>query len=724
MAKLLMISGDRSLAEGKRGAFYNNLMEYARYWERIDIITPRTHQETFELFGNVHIYSSDKPLLFHPWFIKKTGEKIFDKQKFDIIAVHEYAPFYNGLGAWLLWWKIKVPYVLEFHHLIGVPRAANFKEYIYRLLNFIFIRLDVKNAFAVRATSDFMREELQKINVAPEKIKVIPSFYIDMELFKPVPEAKIYDIVTSGRLAENKGIDLLLKAVALIKKKKPDVKLAIIGDGPLKKRLSELAKKLGLEKNIHFTGWLPNMEDLPKFYNQSRVFALTSYNEGGPRVTLEALACGLPVVSTPVGLMTELLKDGENGLLIDWNAKDIAEKIEKIIFNPEIEKKFSNGGRERILKYSKPVTAKNYAMSYQQLAIEARSNKKDLLIICHKVDENDDLLGFFIGWLKEFSKKFNKVFVITLEKGEYELPSNIEVYSLGKEKNNSRISRAIKFYKLLFKIMPNIDGVFAHMSAAFVIYSWPVAFFYRKKIIWWYLHRAADLKHRLAGKLSFKIVTASAESLNLKNDKIIETGHGIDIEKFAFQRQPEWPGPLKILSVGRISPIKNYETLIRAAAILKEHNEEFEVKIIGRPVMPKDNEYLGRLKKLVDRLELKNELEFIGLVPYRNIAAYYLEADYSINLTPKGGLDKSVLEAMAAGCIVLTSNKVFEKYLKELSGNLIFEHNNSSDLAQKIERLAKLPLDARFQLRDKLVKIAAEHSISEVILNIASVLNK
>ena len=70
---------------------------------------------------------------------------------------------------------------------------------------------------------------------------------------------------------------------------------------------------------------------------------------------------------------------------------------------------------------------------------------KNLLIITQRVDDGDDLLGFFVDWLREFSKKFDKVFVITLTKSHYDLPSNIHVYSLGKERNNSKIARVFNF---------------------------------------------------------------------------------------------------------------------------------------------------------------------------------------------------------------------------------------------------------------------------------------
>ena len=156
MPKLLMISGDRSLAVGKRGAFYNTLEEFHRYWERVDIICPQVKSKKLKvksLFGNVFIHSSPWPLIFQPWWIFKKGRQIFREQNFDLITVHEYPPFYNGIGARILWNKIKVPYVSEIHHVPGYPKAANSKEKIYLALTKMFTKWDTAKAKAIRVVN-------------------------------------------------------------------------------------------------------------------------------------------------------------------------------------------------------------------------------------------------------------------------------------------------------------------------------------------------------------------------------------------------------------------------------------------------------------------------------------------------------------------------------------------------------------------------------------------
>lgn len=93
----------------------------------------------------------------------------------------------------------------------------------------------------------------------------------------------------------------------------------------------------------------------------------------------------------------------------------------------------------------------------------------NLLILTQKVDKNDSNLGFFHRWLEEFSKKCEKVTVICLYKGEYSLPNNVRILSLGKEKGVCRLKYLFNFYKYIFKYRREYDSVFVHMNQIYMI---------------------------------------------------------------------------------------------------------------------------------------------------------------------------------------------------------------------------------------------------------------
>jgi glycosyltransferase involved in cell wall biosynthesis len=346
---------------------------------------------------------------------------------------------------------------------------------------------------------------------------------------------------------------------------------------------------------------------------------------------------------------------------------------------------------------------------------------KNLLIITQRVDDGDDLLGFFVDWIKEFSKHFDTVNVITLAMGHYDLPPNVSIHSLGKERHSSKIMRAIRFYKYLFQLVPGSSGIFAHMSPIFVVASWPVAFIHRKKIILWYLHRSVTLRLKIAEKLCYKIVTAARESLGVAGDKIVELGHGISVNKFRHRRMWEGKCNFKIVSVGRISLIKNFETIINAVALLRDKGHNFEVDIIGKPIMSKDFNYFESLKSLVSKLKLADAVKFIGFVPHGEIDRYYKNADIFVGPLPTGGLDKAVLEAMATGCISLTSNTAFNKYLGPYSEKLIFKYCDSVDLASKLENILNMSSDDRSDISGYLTDMVDEyHNVDSLIIKLSN----
>src|SRR5207248_3183150 len=87
---------------------------------------------------------------------------------------------------------------------------------------------------------------------------------------------------------------------------------------------------LGL-KNVTIIPRLDSAEAVARIYRQARMLVCASTSEGGPRVTVEAMACGTPVISTPVGVMSELIEDGVNGLVFDWDAGELSDKIRLVL---------------------------------------------------------------------------------------------------------------------------------------------------------------------------------------------------------------------------------------------------------------------------------------------------------------------------------------------------------------------------------------------------------
>jgi glycosyltransferase involved in cell wall biosynthesis len=363
---LLMVTGIGSaenLASDKRGAFYYTLEEFHKYWDRIDIVVPRVKNPVKNIFGNVFIHSSPLPLFFHPLFFIYKVLKLNREIKFNLMTVQEFPPFYNGIGAWIISVFAKIPYVLEIHHIPGYPKAGNTKEKIYKQLMGFFIRFDAGRAKAVRVvnqkeTPDF----LVKVGVPKEKIIYIPSAYVDLSVFRPTNLLKEYDVIFIGRLADNKGVNLFVEAI-----KKMRARAIIVGDGPLAENLRCKIKNKNLEKQIIFNGWAKDQKEIAELLNKSKILIMPSYNEGGPRVVVEALACGVPVLATPVGIVLDLLKNGLGGEIIDWRSDDIAQKALGLLNDQGKYQRYSQSGPEIIKQFEKKEAIKNYAEKLQNL---------------------------------------------------------------------------------------------------------------------------------------------------------------------------------------------------------------------------------------------------------------------------------------------------------------------------------------------------------------------
>jgi len=343
-----------------------------------------------------------------------------------------------------------------------------------------------------------------------------------------------------------------------------------------------------------------------------------------------------------------------------------------------------------------------------------------LLMITRKVDKDDAQAGFTYGWVKKFGEKVNELRVICLEKGNINgLPNNVEIFSLGKEKGKNKIKEFINFQRGALKFIKKVDGVFCHMNPEYTILIAPYAKIFRKKIVTWYSHKAINWKVRLINILADKIVTPTEYGFGLNSKKKLVVGHGIDTELFKPTNNKEKSSFFRIISVGRISPIKDYKTLIKVIDIIN-NNINIKVDIIGGLGLNSQQDYFEELKQMIEEKKLESIINFKNLIPNQELPKYYQNSDLSINLCPTGSPDKAALEAMACGLPVLVANETFRKDFGSYANQLIFEHRNAQDLAQKIINLAQSSQleEIGSYLRKQVVKNHNLDNLIEKIINV------
>jgi glycosyltransferase involved in cell wall biosynthesis len=301
------------------------------------------------------------------------------------------------------------------------------------------------------------------------------------------------------------------------------------------------------------------------------------------------------------------------------------------------------------------------------------------------VDSEDQILGFFIDWIKEFAKDCEKVSVVCLKKGKYDLPANVSVYSLGKENGRSRVKYILNFFKLIFSLKDEYDSVFVHMNYVYVLLGGLFWKMLNKKVALWYVHRQKSFGLWLSQPFVNEIFTSSPESFGYKSKKVVYVGHGVDSNKFSCESKELKNDKLKIVHIGRITPIKNLETLILATELLRKKIGSVSVEFVGGPVTSADNKYFEQLKGIVKNMRLEDAVTFRGPVQSAEIGRVYCEADITVNMAPTGGWDKTVIESIMAKRPVFASNLGLKPIFGDYWENFHFGQGNPLDLAKKVE---------------------------------------
>lgn len=346
-----------------------------------------------------------------------------------------------------------------------------------------------------------------------------------------------------------------------------------------------------------------------------------------------------------------------------------------------------------------------------------------VLMLTRRVDQADWLAGFTHTWIERLARQVDFVDVICLELGTHDLPKNVRVQSMGKEQGYGRLRELWEFRQAIKSIIRDVDVIFGHMIPRYTLVAAPWAIMHRIPIVQWYTHRQITVELRLVHALVKSIVTASPESFSLPSDKVIVLGHGIDMERFAPSPDRS-AGERLILAVGRLSPIKHYEVLIKAFGRLIERPgyEDVRVAIAGGLTPNHGQDYADQLRALANDCSVGDRVDFMGPVPYREIHKLFQQAALTINLCPTGGADKAVLESMATGVPSLVHNQTFLPLLAEDSQSLWCKSLAPDQIADQLAELLSQPAEQRETLGLRLrERVRADYNLNGLIERLVGV---
>lgn len=308
---------------------------------------------------NLHYWRKPEVIewLIKAWFHYR---RLVKANKYDL--VHAFFAFPSGLFCYLS--EKKLPYIISLRGS-DVPGYNARLTLDYKLLSQLFAGI-WKKASLVVANSRGLRDLANKF-ISDLDIKIIPNG-IDTKKFHP-PEKRVLKkpakLLTVGRLVGRKRIDLLIEVVGRAMRIGLPVHFTIAGSGNLLKPLQKLVQGLNIGKHVSFASRVPP-DQMPQLYRDNDIFIMSSAHEGMSNAMLEAMASGLPIITTRCEGVDELID--ENGIIAERATPDcIAESIPQISQNQQSYVSMSIASRKRAATFTWPAVASQYLNYYRQV---------------------------------------------------------------------------------------------------------------------------------------------------------------------------------------------------------------------------------------------------------------------------------------------------------------------------------------------------------------------
>lgn len=309
----------------------------------VSIVITSSDSSAYTLNDNINLYHLDKQKSNDNFITKNikrsyTLRKIIKNYRPDIILSFLPEPTFRLMLSKIF---IKTRVIISVRNDPNIEYNNLIKKILVRLLysranGFVFQTEDAKKWFS---------------NKIQSKSVIIPNPINDTYLINRYTGKRKNEIVTVGRLTEQKNHYLLIDSFKEIHNEYPDLKLKIIGDGNLKDDLINYSKSCNLEDSVIFRG---NVEKVKDEIYKSKVFVLSSDYEGMPNALMEAMALGIPCVSTncPIGGPKFLIENNKNGILVNVNDKnDMIKAIKKILDDEKFQDKISRNSNASMKQY-------------------------------------------------------------------------------------------------------------------------------------------------------------------------------------------------------------------------------------------------------------------------------------------------------------------------------------------------------------------------------------
>lgn len=300
---------------------------------------------------NGYIVKNYKPL-FRVWSFPISPKLIANilSETVDVIHVHGYRSFHSELAAWLRTFK-KIPYILSPHGCLLAYKyfpASKLYKSLHRLYDTATLKFALRKADSIAVTSDQEAKEALQLGVSQNKIRVMHHAEKVSTMTTPLcSPQRTHRVLAVGRIDSQQNLHTLIKAFAVVLEQVRDAKLVIVGPSSFgrtyvkvhedyQQNLFRLCYKLGIKNNVIFTGPLFG-DDLNNAYATSDVYVYTGPYGNYGRVHIEAAAFGKPIISTPVGIVPDLVGNDDGGFLVNpYDIEGIARAIVTLLSDTKV----------------------------------------------------------------------------------------------------------------------------------------------------------------------------------------------------------------------------------------------------------------------------------------------------------------------------------------------------------------------------------------------------
>lgn len=292
---------------------------------------------------------SDIPFVPQVFFYLAQLLSVHRRHKIDVVHTHDSIAFLASHAVGRL---TGAPNIFTFHaSIFSEGREADYSWMTIQVFKFT-------NRFVARRADKLTcvsREMMKCARFAGADENKLILFHnpIDLSLFKNTDRRRNGNTcLYVGGLRPVKGVEFIIRAIPYVLKRLPKTKFILVGDGPSRKDIEQLITKIGVSRSVQLEGRV-SREKLLAYYQKADIFLMPSLNEPQGIVALEAMACGLPVVGSNVGGIPEMVRDGENGLLVTpGNASALSDAIITLLTNMQLIRNYSVNALQTAEKYS------------------------------------------------------------------------------------------------------------------------------------------------------------------------------------------------------------------------------------------------------------------------------------------------------------------------------------------------------------------------------------